>query len=112
MDSEQPKKDIEIIEMTTIRKRDFLIHHRQNRINTLFKHLRQNQLLPCIYFSFSRVRTEIFAQELALFNFLSKEERGEITDKAGQAEVYSVMGQRVHQTKRDSRRASRLDGTR
>ena len=71
-----------MLQDTTIskkRKRDFFINHRQNKINTLFNHLRQNQLLPCIYFSFSRVRTEIFAQELALFNFLNKEERNQIS---------------------------------
>ncbi|MBN2120388.1 MAG: DEAD/DEAH box helicase [Candidatus Omnitrophica bacterium] len=50
-----------------------------NRINTIFKHLKEENLLPCIYFSFSRKRTEIFAQELAMYNFLNPEEKKEIT---------------------------------
>jgi len=59
------------------------LSHHPNKINTLFRHLKEERLLPCIYFSFSRVRTEIFAQELALFNFLNKEERDSIINLYG-----------------------------
>ncbi len=62
------------------KKYESLIHPKPNRTDTLFKKLREQNLLPCIYFAFSRKRTEIFAQELATFNFLTKEERKQITN--------------------------------
>ena len=58
---------------------EHFFHPKPNRTDTLFKKLKEQELLPCIYFAFSRKRTEIFAQELAAFNFLSKEERNKIT---------------------------------
>ncbi|MFC1514735.1 DEAD/DEAH box helicase [Candidatus Omnitrophota bacterium] len=50
-----------------------------NRIHTIFKHLQENQLLPSIYFCFSRAKTEVFAQELTAFNFLTPAESEKIT---------------------------------
>jgi len=50
-----------------------------NRIQTLFEHLKEKEALPCIYFTFSRARTEILAQELAKFDFLNKDEKEKIT---------------------------------
>ena len=54
------------------------LHLRSNRIITLFKYLKANGLLPCIYFSFSRLRSELFAQEVAVFDFLNSGEKNKI----------------------------------
>ena len=45
-----------------------------NRLHPLIAHIRQNNELPCIYFCFSRRRTEDLAQELLSFDFLGLEE--------------------------------------
>lgn len=60
--------------------RDRLAQLRPNKMKTLFEYLNKNSLLPCIYFAFSRKKTEIFAEDLSEFNFL---------DKKGQEEIVS-----------------------
>lgn len=51
----------------------------KNTLSKLFNFLSSQNLLPCIYFSFSRFRTEILAQEISSFNFLNTQETKEIT---------------------------------
>ncbi len=48
---------------------------RPNRISTLFKYLQKCRMLPCIYFVFSRKRTEYLAEDIRHFSFLAPEER-------------------------------------
>ena len=50
-----------------------------NKPSYLIKHLAEQDLLPCIYFVFSRRRTEFLAEEMKSFNFLSEEEHIQIT---------------------------------
>lgn len=45
-----------------------------NRLVTLVQHLLDGDMLPCIYFVFSRRRTEELAEELKSFNFLDTEQ--------------------------------------
>ena len=54
-------------------------HIKPNKLSTLVSHLQSENLIPCIYFSFSRRRCEILAYELHGINLLSKEERKKIT---------------------------------
>jgi superfamily II RNA helicase len=49
-----------------------------NKIDSLIKHLKTNDFLPCIYFCFSRKKCQSYAKELSKFNFLNEDERGEI----------------------------------
>ena len=49
-----------------------------NRLQTIIHTIRNNNELPCIYFCFSRRRTEELAQELFNFDFLENTERDEI----------------------------------
>ena len=49
-----------------------------NRLQTIIHTIRDNNELPCIYFCFSRRRTEELAQELFNFDFLENTERDEI----------------------------------
>jgi superfamily II RNA helicase len=49
-----------------------------NRIFKLIEHLKTNNALPALYFSFSRRRCEDLAQEIAHFSFLSRREKQEI----------------------------------
>lgn len=49
-----------------------------NRLDSLLRHLVENQRLPAIYFIFGRRRAEFLAQEAAQFDFLSQEEKKEI----------------------------------
>jgi len=49
-----------------------------NRLSTLVKHLKEKGMLPCIYFVFSRKRTEYLAQELQHFNFLDNREEQDV----------------------------------
>jgi len=51
-----------------------------NRLIPLVRYLTSEDLLPCIYFVFSRRRSEHLAEEVLSFNFLSDEERNEILD--------------------------------
>jgi len=53
---------------------------KSNRMTTLVKHLVATDLLPCIYFVFSRRRTEYLADEIRHFNFLTPSERKDILD--------------------------------
>jgi len=46
-----------------------------NRLSTLFKYLYERDKLPCIYFSFSRRKCEIFAEELYNYDFLNAQEK-------------------------------------
>ncbi len=49
-----------------------------NRLDSLIKHLKTNNFLPCIYFCFSRKKCENYAKELSKFNFLNEDERKNI----------------------------------
>ncbi|MFC1809868.1 DEAD/DEAH box helicase, partial [Candidatus Omnitrophota bacterium] len=51
---------------------------RPNRIDALIKAIREDNGLPCIYFTFGRKRTEMLAHELTSFCFLSPKEQKEI----------------------------------
>jgi len=51
-----------------------------NRIDTLIRYIREEQGLPCIYFTFARRRTEYLAKELMSFDFLNDQERTEIEE--------------------------------
>ncbi len=54
---------------------------RPNKIYALFEMLQKKNHLPCIYFSFSRKKTEMLAEEVAgHFNFLTAEESVEISE--------------------------------
>ena len=55
-------------------------HVKANRLPSLMSHLQENDLLPCIYFVFSRRQTEFLAQEARQFDFLNAQERREIVD--------------------------------
>ena len=50
-----------------------------NRPDSLIRHLQEKDFLPCIYFTFSRRHTEYLAAEMHGFNFLSVDEKKEIT---------------------------------
>jgi 23S rRNA (adenine(2503)-C(2))-methyltransferase len=52
--------------------------YRENRPFALVRHLVNTDRLPCIYFSFSRKRCEILAQEAAQLDFLTDQERTRI----------------------------------
>jgi len=52
---------------------------RPNKISMLIQYLRQNEGLPAIYFVFGRRRAEDLAFEISNFNFLSNNEKTEIT---------------------------------
>ncbi len=54
------------------------MHQRPNKPVVLIKHLFDEEKLPCIYFVFSRRRTEELAAEMHGFNFLSPKEKEEI----------------------------------
>ena len=49
-----------------------------NRLHSLIQSIHQNNELPCIYFCFSRRRTEELPQELLTFDFLENTERDTI----------------------------------
>jgi len=51
-----------------------------NRPATLIKYLADEELLPCIFFVFSRRRTEFLAEEMQTFDFLNKDEKREILE--------------------------------
>ncbi len=51
-----------------------------NRLPSLIHHLAGEDLLPCIYFVFSRRRTEYLADEVRRFSFLDESERSEIME--------------------------------
>jgi len=51
---------------------------RPNRMTTLTKHLLEEDFLPCIYFVFSRRRTEYLAEEVSSYDFLNAQEKKEI----------------------------------
>ncbi len=51
-----------------------------NKVISLIKHIQQEDLLPCLYFAFSRRRCEILAWELRKMNFLSSDEKKDILD--------------------------------
>lgn len=59
------------------RERHFF-QHKKNRIDTVFKHLKQEDKLPVIYFAFSRRKCEVMAEELIKFDFLTDEERDKL----------------------------------
>jgi superfamily II RNA helicase len=49
-----------------------------NRTTTLIEHLQSNDYLPCIYFTFSRKKTEELAEEMMAYDFLNDQEKNEI----------------------------------
>jgi superfamily II RNA helicase len=51
---------------------------RKNKPLDLVRHLKDSDRLPCIYFSFSRKRCEVLAEEAAQLNYLTGEEKLEI----------------------------------
>ncbi|MBL7158147.1 MAG: DEAD/DEAH box helicase [Candidatus Omnitrophica bacterium] len=53
-------------------------HLKPNRLDSLAHHLQDEKRLPCIYFAFSRRRTEYLAEEMQNFNFLTEEEKNKI----------------------------------
>jgi len=63
------------------RRREIPEHARikGNNVISLIKRLADDELLPCIYFVFSRRRTEILAEEIHGFDFLNSQEKQEIT---------------------------------
>lgn len=54
------------------------IKTRPNKIVELIQNLKDRELVPCIYFAFSRRKTQQLAEEMLPFNFLNDEERDEI----------------------------------
>ncbi|MFH1995897.1 MAG: DEAD/DEAH box helicase [Candidatus Omnitrophota bacterium] len=68
------------------RQRDRQFGHRRrawpNRLDSLIKHIRASEGLPCIYFAFGRRRCERLAEELThRFDFLSPDEKIHIMDQ-------------------------------
>ncbi len=57
---------------------NYYTHIRPNRMNTLIEYLKNNNALPCLYFSFSRRRCEELAEEVGYFNFLNNEEQNKM----------------------------------
>ncbi|MFC1548699.1 DEAD/DEAH box helicase [Candidatus Omnitrophota bacterium] len=55
-------------------------HLKPNRLDSMIKHLQDTNKLPCIYFVFSRRRSEYLAEELEGFDFLDTHEKAEITE--------------------------------
>ena len=53
---------------------------RPNKINSLINYIQEKEGLPCIYFVFGRRRAEELAEELQSYNFLTREEKDEITE--------------------------------
>jgi len=51
---------------------------RPNRLSALINYIRQKDGLPCIYFVFSRRKTEHYAEEMHSFDFLTPEEKTKI----------------------------------
>ncbi len=54
------------------------VHAHPNRLTSLIKKFEDQDLFPCIYFVFSRKRTEILAKELGTFDFLNEKEKEDI----------------------------------
>ncbi len=54
------------------------VHLKPNKLSSLFKQLIDNDLLPCIYFVFSRRRTEFLAEETLGFDLLTADERSRV----------------------------------
>ncbi len=53
----------------------------QNRISSLMNHFIEQKKLPCIFFAFSRRRTEELAEEITRFEFLSPEEQNHVDNE-------------------------------
>jgi len=67
-------------ETREFRRRDDRFYQiKNNRISTLIEYLQAKRATPCVYFSFSRKRTEDLADEARSFNFLEHDECTEIT---------------------------------
>jgi len=52
-----------------------------NRIDSIIKYIKGQDGLPCIYFTFSRKRTEYLANELLSFHFLTDHEQDAVTKR-------------------------------
>ncbi len=57
------------------------VGNKPNKLIHLIKHLQEEDLLPCIYFAFSRRRCEALSWEVRKMNFLTKDERDQITER-------------------------------
>jgi len=56
------------------------VHVKPNPPASLIKHLFEKDMLPCIYFVFSRRATETLAEEMKKFDFLNAEEKARIRE--------------------------------
>ena len=66
-------------ELDTRKKRIFPhIEPIPNKIISLMKYLSKEEMLPCIYFAFSRKKCEALAWEMSRLNFLTSEEKDDI----------------------------------
>ena len=67
---------------------------RPNKAGSLIQYLQEQELLPCIYFAFSRRLTESLAGELNGLNFLNSEESQKIKNLyAGLCERFDLIGE-------------------
>ncbi len=55
-------------------------HIKPNKLSSLVVHLKSKNLLPCIYFSFSRRRCEILAHQMHGFNLLESKEKDRVVE--------------------------------
>ena len=53
----------------------------QNRVTTLINHFINNEKLPCIFFAFSRRRTEELAEKVTCFEFLSPKQQNYVDNE-------------------------------
>lgn len=69
-------------------------HVHPNKSTELIQYLEEEDLLPCIYFVFSRKRTEYLAEEMMPFDFLSPTEKKEVSDLYAElCERFEVAGE-------------------
>ncbi|MFC1577232.1 DEAD/DEAH box helicase [Candidatus Omnitrophota bacterium] len=92
-------KRAEYRHVETRRRREFRHHRhrrgRPNRLDTLIKHVKKYDGLPCIYFAFGRKRCEYLAGELSRFDFLDARQKKEITGLYGElCERFNLSGER------------------
>ncbi len=67
---------------------------KQNRLFPLIKQILNNNELPCIYFAFSRVRTEQLAEEIVRLPFLSEQKQKALDRKyMSLCEVYNITNE-------------------
>ncbi|MFT5387937.1 MAG: superfamily II RNA helicase, partial [Candidatus Omnitrophota bacterium] len=70
------------------------IRLRKNELSTLINFLMTKNLLPCIYFAFSRKKTEAMVEDLESYQFLSNDEESTITKMYDELCVrYELVGE-------------------